>query len=169
MNRFYSLFIFSLVFLTAGCGMETYEDVDAGQERWVYLVQNGTDNGLLTLELDAGTLYNGYLGVYCSGIGEPDRPVAVTLALDPEKAAAYNEQQQADGAPAYEDFPEGALQVTGSAVIPAGEVSALIPVRIDPVLLKKNKSYLFVVTLQTVSAYAVKPELESLYVCVKLK
>lgn len=169
MKYLYSFLVFSLVFLAAGCSMENYEDVDTDQEHWVYLVQNGTNNGVLSLELDAGALYNGYIGLYCSGLTPAAGDIRATLALDEAKAAAFNALQAESGLGVYEALPEGALKVAASAVIPKGGVSALVPVRIDPVLLQKGKSYLFVLTLQSVSAYRVNPELESLYVSVALK
>lgn len=169
MKYLYSFLVFSIVFLAAGCGMENYEEVDTGQEHWVYLVQNGTNNGVLSLELEAGTLYNGFIGLYCSGVTAAGCDIKATLVLDEAKATAFNELQAESGLDAYEAFPEGALKVAASAVIPKGSSAALVPVRIDPVLLKKDRSYLFVVTLQSVSAYRVNPELESLYVRVTLK
>lgn len=170
MKRYYIYYIVLLfVSVVSSCKMEDYEEVDSGYERLVYMVQNGTNNGVLSKAIDADKTFNTNVGVYCSGVASLDKDVTVTLAVDNEKFNAFNNLQEEAGATVYDEFPAGSLTVANSATIEKGNVSALVPVKIDPILLETGKTYLFVVTLKSVSDFKINPKVESLYYSVTLK
>lgn len=167
----YSIYyiVFFLVSIASSCNMENYEEVDGDYERLVYLVQNGTSNGVLSKVIDADTIFDTNIGVYCSGVASLDKDILVTLAPDNEKFVAFNALQQESGAAVYEELPAGSVTIPASATIGKGTVSAFVPLKIDPTLLEVGKSYLFVVTLKSVSDFKINPKAESLYYNVTLK
>lgn len=169
MKQHYFIYLILTLLFANSCELEDYKEVDSDFKRMIYLVQNGTVNGVLTKEIAADSVFNGQLSVYCSGVTLPDKDVSVQLMLDTDKLSTFNASQASAGETVYESLPAGALTLPETVLIPKGKEKGILPFRIDPSGLQPGTSYMFVVTIRAVSEYEINTRLGSLYYSVKLK